>query len=256
MPEQESKQQASGLVIDPSGLVVLSLFATDPSGLMSSIMSSMGEMGDKFKMESSLSDVKILLEDGKELPAQIVLRDKDLDLAYVRPTEKPAQPLPFVDLNATGALEVLDQFVALRRLGKVAQRACSVELNRIQATVRKPRLLYVPTGGLQGGLEPGAAVFTLDGKFVGIVVLRMISGEGGGGLFSMMGSMDENMMPVVIPAADILEGAKQAPQEAPKEEKPEPAAPAAPEAPAPSPQETPAPVPAPQPGAPAAGGGS
>ena len=41
-------------------------------------------------METEVNDIKILLEDGAEVPAEIVLRDKDLDLAFIRPKAKPA----------------------------------------------------------------------------------------------------------------------------------------------------------------------
>src|SRR5881296_2706666 len=88
----ESKQEATGTTIDPSGLTVLSLSATDPGSLLSSMMTGEGEGGTdlKFKMENELTDVKILTHDGAELPAEVVLRDKDLDLAFLRPKQKPS----------------------------------------------------------------------------------------------------------------------------------------------------------------------
>ena len=85
----ESKQEVTGTVIDSSGLTVLSLSSTDPTSLMQSFMGGEGEDSVKFKMESELSDLKLLCQDGTELPAEIVLRDKDLDLAFVRPKAKP-----------------------------------------------------------------------------------------------------------------------------------------------------------------------
>jgi hypothetical protein len=192
------------------------LSVTDPSAMMESMMSNMGEAGNQFKMDTSLGDVKVLLADGKEMPAQVVLRDKDLDLAFVRTTEKPAQPLPFVDLGQSGEVQVLDQVVALNRMGKVANRASSVSLERIEAIVKKPRTLYVPgKDPTQSGM--GSPVFTLDGKVLGMVVMRTIKGDSdGGGFMALMGGM-KGVLSVVLPAADILDAAKQAPAEAPKE---------------------------------------
>ena len=46
--------------------------------------------------------MKILLDDGTEVPAEIVLRDKDLDLAFIRPKAKPASPMTSVDLTKSG----------------------------------------------------------------------------------------------------------------------------------------------------------
>jgi len=213
--EQESKQEATGFVIDPTGLIVLPLSSTDPGGMLESMMSAMGGEGNQPKIETTIGDVKVLLDDGKEIPAQVVLRDKDLDLAFVRTSEKPADPLPCIDLGQSGEAQVLDQVVALNRLGKVANRSSSVSLERIEAIVRKPRTFYLPGNDpTHSGL--GSPVFTLDGKALGILVMRTIKGESGGGLMDMMG-MAKGMLVIVLPAADILEAAKQAPAEVPKE---------------------------------------
>jgi len=217
--ENENKEEATGFVIDPSGLTVLALSSTDPSGFLDNMMSSMGEMGDKFKMESNLSDVKLLLDDGSEVPGQVVLRDKELDLAFVRPTTPPAHPMAFIDLSKAGEAQVLDPVIALNRLGKVANRACSANIEHVQAVVRKPRTFYIPGNDpTHSGL--GSPVLTLDGNLLGVLVMRSIKGErGGGGLMSMMGGMGSNMVAIVVPVADIKEAATQAPQTA--EAKPE-----------------------------------
>ena len=39
------------------------------------------------------------LADGTELPAKVVIKDKDLNLALVAPVAKPAQPLVALDPN-------------------------------------------------------------------------------------------------------------------------------------------------------------
>ena len=75
----ETRQEVSGTVIDASGLVVMSLTATDPSQMLESMLAN----NPDFKLETELSDIKFLLEDGTEVPAEVVLRDKDLDL-YLR----------------------------------------------------------------------------------------------------------------------------------------------------------------------------
>src|SRR5712691_6595400 len=72
----ESRQDATGTVVDPSGLTVMSLSATDPSQLLQNMMSGGSDEESRFKMETELSDVKILLEDGSEIPAEVILRDR------------------------------------------------------------------------------------------------------------------------------------------------------------------------------------
>src|SRR5258706_9433898 len=144
---RESKQEVTGTVIDPSGLTAVSLSSTDPTSLLQGFMGSLsgdGEESLKFKMDSELSDVKLLGNDGTEIPAEIVLRDKDLDLAFIRPKAKPATPFAALDLSKSAKVDVFDEIITINRLGKVAGRAYAASVERISAVVQKTRLFYVP----------------------------------------------------------------------------------------------------------------
>jgi len=209
---RESKEEVTGTVIDPSGLTVVALSSTDPAGLFQGMMSSFGELGGdgeenvQFKMETEVADVKLLGHDGTEMPAEIVLRDKDLDLAFVRPKTKPAAPMPALDLSNSAKVDVLDEVIAINRLGKVAGRTHAAAVERINAVVKKPRLFYVPgSGATMTGL--GCPAFTPDGKLVGVVVMRSIKSGGGGGMFSMQGGITA----IILPADDVKKIAAQAP---------------------------------------------
>jgi len=203
----EEKAEATGTMIDPSGLTVVSLSETDPSALMQHFMSAYGSDEMRFKVDSKITDIKLRFADGKEVPAKVVLRDKDLDLAFVRPEEELPEPAPAVDLAQSAVPQLADQLVTLSRLGDVGDWAISVGLDRITAIVEKPRTMYVPSGaGFMGGL--GAPAFGLDGKLLGIMVLRSTPSRQGFGMFS--GMDDLGMLPVILPAADVLEVAKQA----------------------------------------------
>jgi len=201
MQEEESTQEIRATMIDPSGLVVCSLSEADPSQMFAAYMSE--EEG--YKWEVDITAVKIRLADGKEIPAKIVLRDKDLDLAFVRPTEKQAQAFTAISLSDAGKAEVLDDVVILNRLGEVVNRVASAVLDQIAAIAQKPRMLYVPGPNGQSNAL-GCPVFALDGKLVGILVNRVVSG----GAASM--SEDSGMLTVILPTADVLEVANQAPQ--------------------------------------------
>jgi len=203
----EAKTDATGTVIDPSGLTVVSLSATDPSQLLQNMMSSMSEGDQRFKMESELSDVKILLEDGTELPAEVVLRDKDLDLAFIRPKTAPPAPMVFVNLATAGKADVLDQLVALNRLGNAAGRSFAAAEERVAAVVQKPRLFYIP----QTSATPttlGCPAFTLDGKPLGVFLMRSLKGKGSMNMLSMQ---PENVTGIILPAAEIAKAAAQVP---------------------------------------------
>lgn len=203
----ESRQDVTGTVLNPNGLTVLSLAATDPGQLMQTVVSGFGDEDSKFRMETELSDIKILLNDGTEVPAEVVLRDRDLDLAFVRPKAKLTQSMDALDLSQSGKAELLDQVIVLNRLGSAAGRAYSASIERITAVVERPRLFYVPEGGLS---TLGAPAFTMDGKFLGLFVMRALKGHSGGGM-GMFSFQPDNVTGIIVPAKDILEASKQAP---------------------------------------------
>jgi hypothetical protein len=212
----ESRTDVTGTIIDPSGLAVLSLSATDPGQVIQNIMAGMSEEEAKFKMETELSDVKILLEDGTEIAAEVVLRDKDLDLAFIRPKAKLAAPCSAVDLSMGGKAEVLDQVIALNRLGNAAGRAYSASVERISAVVQRPRLFYVPDSSMTT-TTLGSPAFTLDGKPLGIFVMRSLKGKGGGGIMGMFSGQQENATTIIVTADSVAKVAKQAPEAAAEE---------------------------------------
>ncbi|MDI6827441.1 MAG: serine protease [Armatimonadota bacterium] len=209
--KEEEKAEATGVIIDPSGLTVASLAAIDPAETMNQLMSSR-EYG--MKITSEIVDIKIRLSDGTEIPAKIVLRDKDLDLAFIRPTQKPTKTLTALDLTKQTKPALLDQILTLSRLGMVANRTLCVTTDRIQAIVEKPRTFYI-TRMDSTSSKLGAPVFALDGNVVGFLVLRVLPTRAGGGMsFFMADYGDIGIMPMVLPASDILTAAKQAPESA------------------------------------------
>ena len=215
----ESRQDATASVIDPSGLCVLSLSATDPGGMVQEMLGGMmSDEESRVKMDSELSLVRILLDDGTEVPAEVVLRDKDLDLAFIRPKAKLAAPLAALDLANSGKAEVFDQVIALNRLGSVAGRAYAGSVERISAVVERPRPFYVPeTSMTTTGL--GAPAFTLDGKVLGVFVMRSLKSKGGGGALGMLSNPEQAFAAIIVPAQDVLKAAKQAPPPATADDK-------------------------------------
>lgn len=218
--KSESKIETTGTIIDPSGLTVVSLTTTDPGNAMKEsyarAMAARGGDPSQLKFDSEVSDVKIVLADGTEMAADVVLRDKDLDLAYLRPSDQPAEagkrakPLPFVDLARAAKPQMLDEVVVVNRLNKAANRVPAVSVGRIEAVVDKPRTFYV-LGGATWGYALGAPVFSLDGKLLGVIFLRSAKAQTdqtSGFMFSNLSQW--GMIPIVLPASDIVDGAKQA----------------------------------------------
>jgi hypothetical protein len=212
--KSESKVETTGTMIDPSGLTVVSLTTTDPGNAIKEnyarSIAARGGDPSQLKFDSEVSDVKIVLADGTEIPSAVVLRDKDLDLAYLRPSDKPAKPLPFVDLARDTKPQMLDEVVVVNRLNKAANRVPAISIGRIEAIVDKPRTFYV-LGEATWGYALGAPVFSLDGKLIGLVFLRSARGQidqTTGFMFSNLSQW--GMMPIVLSASDIVDGAKQA----------------------------------------------
>ncbi len=201
----ESTSEVTGTVISPDGVTVLSLSETDPGALFN--MMGMGMEG--VSIDSEVTDVQLIQLDGAETPAQLILRDQDFDLAFVRPTEQPESDWPYIDLDQDGSPELLDQAIMLNRLGRVAGRNHSAGVIRIESIVERPRQFYIPSRG-ETGASLGSPVFTLEGDIVGIMVLRAIRGTGGG--VSRMLRSGDTMTPIVLPAIDIREAVEQAPE--------------------------------------------
>ena len=136
----EQKQDLTGTVVDPSGLTVVALSMADPGELYQRML------GDDYSrhIDTEVADLKILMEDGSEVPAEIVLRDKDLDLAFIRPKSKVATPMAAVDLNKASTAQILDQVITLNRLNSAAGKAYAAAVERSTAVIQKPRTFYNP----------------------------------------------------------------------------------------------------------------
>lgn len=212
MPAQERKFEAPGTLIDPAGLVVLSHSLLDPTSMMGSMSFSdgSGEM-TKVQFKSEFSDLKIRLADGAEVPAKLVLKDPDLDLAFVLPdaaseeAKKAAGKYAAVKLDAGPAAGLLDEVVMVSRLGKSMDRQPAVAIGRIQAVIKKPRTFYAAS---LAGL--GVPAFTADGKVLGILLMRKGAGDDSDMLGIISMAVNGGFTPVILPAADVAEVAQQA----------------------------------------------
>ena len=163
--KRESKMTSSATIIDPSGLAITSLSSIDPTSTRNQI--SGGDDGSK--SSSKIVEAKLRAEDGTEIPVDIVLRDRDLDLAVLRPQTPLPTPMPFIDMSGPNPnVKLFDELITLRRLGRVAGRTLGGCGDMVKAVATKPRLFYVTYGSCGLGLPS----FTLGGKVVGISVLR------------------------------------------------------------------------------------
>ena len=165
-----------------------------------------------FTFNVEILSISMVLPNGKEVPAGIVLRDKDLDLAFLRPTKKLDAPIFAFDLSRAGSVNTLDPVVILNLLPKEYYgRKPIAALDRIAAVVEKPMKFYIPND--QSSSQLGVPAFSLDGKIIGITVVQIPNAAPiETALEQILGMADAaGGLSVIVPAADILEETKQIP---------------------------------------------
>lgn len=189
----ESKVQALGTVIDPSGLTVVAFTAIDPAAAIQGRSTNLGGQMVKLAAKSEHSQVKIEIG-AQEIPARIVMTDADLDLAFVLP-EKAGTKLGVTPLKLDKApkLEVLDELICLGRLPKSLNQEPAAAISEVSAIVKKPRTLIL------GGRNLGGPVLSSDGTVVGITTSYRTDPNN-----------PQATMLVIVPAEDVLETAKKA----------------------------------------------
>jgi len=209
MNSSDESVDTVGTVIHPSGLTVLSLSTMNPGAMMTRIMGSAGGSGAQVGITSEPTDVKMRLPDGREFTAKIVLRDEDLDLAFIRPTSPLDKPLVAVNLAESARPSLLDEVVVISRLGRVGGWTSAASLHGIGAVIEKPRTFFVLSGT---PTAMGTPAFSPDGRIVGLLTMRQVD-AGRSGMFAMIGGTEGlGLLAVILPAADVMEIAKQAPE--------------------------------------------
>jgi S1-C subfamily serine protease len=204
IPDRESKVESLGTIIDPNGMVVTALSNVDPARDISGREYRTSGGTVKIEATANLKEVKIIMPDGTEIPAELVMRDVDLDLAFIKPKpgSKEAKGVTFkaLDLKNSTPAEVTDDAITLSRADEVLNRAASVTRGQIISVTKKPREFLRATGA-----SMGCPTFATDGKIIGITVNRSVRGR--------------SSHAVLIPATDVLEIADQARQAKPAPEK-------------------------------------
>lgn len=195
IPDREQKSEALGTFIDSAGMVVTSLGSIDPSREFSGREVRTRDGVVKIESSAIFKEVRVIMPDGTEIPADIVMRDIDLDLAFLRIKSgaKEAKGVEFkpVDLKSAASANVSDDVVTISRNDEVLNRVASVSRGQITSVTKKPREFLRATGA-----NLGCPSFTPDGKLVGIAVTRTVRGK--------------SSQTVILPAADVLEIAEQA----------------------------------------------
>lgn len=181
----EQKLEVNGTVIAPNGLTVTSLVAIDPR---------VGRgRGNSDNSDTEFKEVKLRLADNTEIPAMVVLKDAELDVAFIAPIvgTGPAKTYPYLNLEDAGKAEVLGTYFDMTRLPKNMQRTPVIQVVSVLGLIEKPRRVILTTDQ-----TIGCPVFDIKGKPLGIALYYI--------------SNNAAIQYVVVPAEDIVEMAKQA----------------------------------------------
>jgi hypothetical protein len=205
--DQEQKLEVTGTVIDPSGLTVTSAASVDPTTMYRTLMA---QSGGQMKMESEIKETTLIMDDGTEVDADIVLKDTNLDMAFIKPREV-AQPFEAVALSPAGkSPAILDSILVVGRLGKIGNRVNTVSVGAIVAFVKGPRNFYVCDNNISSFL--GSIAYDEEGLPIGIFLLKTNPDVSDGFMNLVRGRGADMMMPVLRPVADLIEIAEQARQ--------------------------------------------
>ena len=208
--DQEQTLEMLGVVVDPSGLVMISN-AQISSSRLSEMMTSLGMVEDGFQFTMTPTEFKIYFEgEDQGRLAFLAAADTQLDLAFLQLEDPGKTPLPAVDFAAAAEPALGQEVVGLSRLNSSFDHAAFYEVARVSGEVLKPRRAWILDGQLA---TLGLAVFSIAGKPVGVIstVVSSVAPEssgGGGGLSGIIASLGarKTVGPVgvfLLPAAPV-----------------------------------------------------
>lgn len=204
MNQDEEENESCGVVINASGLTVASLGNVDPTSIYDHMMSgmNMGEMD--FQVKAEIKDLKLKFADGKEVSAEVVLRDNTRDLAFIKPKTPLDSPVSFINLEDSADAELLDPVIVVARMGKMANWITYARNDQVVGVNTRPRRMYMLTFfESYGSVEDnGALVLGPSGKLLGIQLNRKVQGAT---------AEESDFYLVVLPAREIATVAKQVP---------------------------------------------
>lgn len=192
LPAREIKLDGQATLIAPDGLAVVSLASIDPSDALDGarVTTPRGPMRiEVTSVEFKL--VKLRFPDGTEVEARVVLKDPDLDVAFIKPITPLSKPVAYVDLARDAWPQLLSTGYIVGRSTRIAHGAPVVRRVDIISVAEKPRRIIIPEMGVQS-----CPMFDATGRVYGLCVRQYARGRPVGDL--------------VLPAKELAEIAAQA----------------------------------------------
>lgn len=205
--EQERKLEVTGSIIEPSGLTVVSALSVDPAAAYNAFQSDSSRgIGSRPTIESDVSETLLILPDGTEVDAEVVLKDIDLDLAVIQPKDGSKKFESISLAQKPKPIQVLDDLFVVNRLGSAEDRTPIVTVGKVRSIVTGPRTYYVCDDDISKNL--GCIAFNDEGQPVGIFVAK--KSHASGAFSSGMSSVPIAVMRPIDEVIDIASQAKAA----------------------------------------------
>ncbi len=144
--QQERSSLGSGVIVDSTGVVVTNNHV----------------VGDA-------SEVKIALADGREYPADILLRDERTDLAILK-VQDSADPFPVLEIGSSDTLQVGDLVLAVGNPFGVGQTVTSGIVSAVARTnigINDSGFFIQTDAAINPG-NSGGALVDVDGRLIGV----------------------------------------------------------------------------------------
>lgn len=163
-------------------------FAEKQEGMGSGIIiNSEGYILTNFHVINGAQQVKVILNDKKEVSAKIVNYDQNMDLAIVKVTDSSVKMPAVAELGSSEALQVGDPVVAIGNplgkelLGSVTTGVISAKNREIQESSNGPKQTFLQTDAAINAGNSGGALVNSQGQVIGINTAK-INGSGVEGL--------------------------------------------------------------------------
>jgi hypothetical protein len=183
--DNEDNGEIRGVVVDPSGLVMISNEALEgPVAQIRRMMARRGG-GGAHAVTATPTDLKVLFgNESKEHDAILVARDTNLGLAFVQVLDLEGRTPAAADLSKGVEPKVGQTLVTVTRRSRGFDCAPVVDRMLVTGRIEKPR----PMWALSGGAVPGMPAYDAQGRVAGVLAFQ--SGSAGvdeGGMFGEQG---------------------------------------------------------------------
>ncbi len=199
--EQESEIEMTCVMATAEGMVMCS--NNQLTGFVEMIKQFAGAAGRE--ISAVPKDIRIIAgPESKSFDAEIVARDSELDIAWIKIKNADDIQFDHIDFKAGKAADIGDEFVILRRMGNHFGRAIVISEGKIGGITSKPRTLYIPAAAYS--LGGGLPVFTPSGDVIGLMISQLPDSDGNSPQMMVMigGNLQDAVSGLILPAEEVV----------------------------------------------------